>query len=469
MNSYDGETDTEEFPTPSKSERYFYSYHDMIELESLRNGIINEIQRFTCLSVEEVTILLLKNNWDGGYIMDNYYDDPEKFLKEAGLIYANTSVQIEQSCQICLENATSLTLVRLFCGHQFCQSCLTDYLRDKTSSTALFTECPSRDCQMIISESELRGLIPRLDVDKLIEVNFLNKNKLFKKCPNVICGTIITIKDNYYRYHEIKCVKCDKIFCFNCLKVHTPVSCSLLDKWEIHIKNTFNKSTIDNDNARLEKLKTCVKQCPRCTMIIEKIGGCSHLTCNSCKLEFCWKCLTQWSGGHICSINEDVTNFTDYQLIQPDVVAHSEKAFEFYYTRYMSYDLSHDWVVNVLNRLESDITYIINIRYVFNNQLQFLRDGLSVLINGYKIAKYSYIFAFYLEDGYKKVAFEELQRQLEINLEFLNDLIESNLLRDKNLSEEKYNDIVEVNRIGIINLSAEVTRKIFELTEMVEE
>lgn len=30
--------------------------------------------------------------------------------------------------------------------------------------------------------------------------------------------------------------------------------------------------------------------CPKCAIIIEKNGGCSHMTCGKCKHEFCWNC-----------------------------------------------------------------------------------------------------------------------------------------------------------------------------------
>jgi len=42
------------------------------------------------------------------------------------------------------------------------------------------------------------------------------------------------------------------------------------------------------------------KQCPYCNVWIEKNGGCQHMTCHSCRGEFCWLCNGQWKGHTSC-------------------------------------------------------------------------------------------------------------------------------------------------------------------------
>ena len=41
-------------------------------------------------------------------------------------------------------------------------------------------------------------------------------------------------------------------------------------------------------------IKKNAKQCPQCKMSIEKNQGCMHMTCRTCKHEFCWLCLEDW-------------------------------------------------------------------------------------------------------------------------------------------------------------------------------
>jgi len=34
-----------------------------------------------------------------------------------------------------------------------------------------------------------------------------------------------------------------------------------------------------------------VKKCPKCKILIEKNGGCNHMTCPKCEVHICWRCV----------------------------------------------------------------------------------------------------------------------------------------------------------------------------------
>jgi len=49
----------------------------------------------------------------------------------------------------------------------------------------------------------------------------------------------------------------------------------------------------DEESIANRKIKySTTKPCPKCGIRIEKIDGCSHMTCKqfSCQYEFCWEC-----------------------------------------------------------------------------------------------------------------------------------------------------------------------------------
>lgn len=36
------------------------------------------------------------------------------------------------------------------------------------------------------------------------------------------------------------------------------------------------------------------RACPHCMVVIEKNGGCRHMTCTHCRHQFCWICMRPW-------------------------------------------------------------------------------------------------------------------------------------------------------------------------------
>ncbi|OIW24407.1 hypothetical protein CONLIGDRAFT_648571 [Coniochaeta ligniaria NRRL 30616] len=60
--------------------------------------------------------------------------------------------------------------------------------------------------------------------------------------------------------------------------------------------------SLDVYEARPNLLKhqDTTKQCPKCGIFIEKVGGCNHMICGirSCRHTFCWECLADFRGIH---------------------------------------------------------------------------------------------------------------------------------------------------------------------------
>ena len=69
---------------------------------------------------------------------------------------------------------------------------------------------------------------------------------------------------------------------------HLPIPCELLQTWNERINDE------DGDTKMWLKLNT--KNCPKCKKPIQKNSGCMHMTCSSCKHQFCWICLADDPG-----------------------------------------------------------------------------------------------------------------------------------------------------------------------------
>lgn len=85
---------------------------------------------------------------------------------------------------------------------------------------------------------------------------------------------------------------CGYQFCFQCNEEsHAPCSCTNLQEW-------LDKCRNESETAHWIIANT--KVCPKCRVRIEKNQGCNHMTCSSCKHEFCWVCDGSWAehGNH---------------------------------------------------------------------------------------------------------------------------------------------------------------------------
>lgn len=93
------------------------------------------------------------------------------------------------------------------------------------------------------------------------------------------CHYIVWIKSKPAA-RRVFCSNCEFQYCFQCaLPYHAPNSCSIIRGWNVKCQD---------DSETRNYLLVHTQDCPKCKVCIEKNGGCSHMTCNRCKHEFCW-------------------------------------------------------------------------------------------------------------------------------------------------------------------------------------
>ena len=171
------------------------------------------------------------------------------------------------------------------CGHLFCTHCWFNYLKISITEAKIEKiKCMKYGCNEIVSENFILNHINEND-------DLITKYKKFKKraeiikdknkkiCPNPDCESFLQ-KSTSSKY--VECENGHK-YCFNCLKPP-------------HGNNSCDK-TLEKEFLKWKKGKR-VKRCPRCQIYTEKNEGCNHMTCVSCKYQWCWICEGEYRYGH---------------------------------------------------------------------------------------------------------------------------------------------------------------------------
>ena len=213
-------------------------------------------------------------------------------LSEEDIIQENNNKNKDDDavCDICYDDLTEedKKLNAIPCGHLYCFHCWFNYFKTLILEAKVENiKCMDHECKEIITEEfilqhiyEDENLIGKYHKFKKRAEILKDKNK--RICPNPDCDSYLQ------KSKSSKYVKCENghQYCFECLKPpHGKRKC------EINLEKQFMKWT---------KGKR-VKQCPKCKMYTEKNAGCNHMTCVSCKYQWCWLCEGGYKYDHYSS------------------------------------------------------------------------------------------------------------------------------------------------------------------------
>jgi len=126
---------------------------------------------------------------------------------------------------------------------------------------------------------------PRYDRFRLLAALAVDEN--FRWCLREGCqsGEIYEAGDT-----DIICSVCEFRMCFSHqVPWHTNLTCDQYESQKAHGD--------PNHQETQAWLQSNTKTCPgaTCSVQVQKDGGCFHMTCRSCRHEFCWECLASWS------------------------------------------------------------------------------------------------------------------------------------------------------------------------------
>ncbi|KAJ7221709.1 hypothetical protein GGX14DRAFT_430758 [Mycena pura] len=193
------------------------------------------------------------------------------------------------SCPICYDEISHP--VTLGCNHTYCMTCLRHYISTAADNFPLNCLGNEATCETPIALPTIEKFLPTPQFHQLLERAFLRyieqRPQEFKYCKTPDCSQV-------YRRNASGAIICPSCF----LKV-----CSLCDE-EVHDGMSCEERQLHSDPDEQERRNeewaaaNGTKRCPACSVWIEKIEGCNHMTCK-CGAHICWICLRQFDAGQI--------------------------------------------------------------------------------------------------------------------------------------------------------------------------
>lgn len=246
------------------------------------------------------------------------------------------------------------------------------------------------------------------------------QSKKYRHCPHPDCDSVVEcvgFDSNTVASIEeqisllfVPLVRCGRKhqFCFNCMETsHAPCPCQVVAKW---------KQKCEDDSETLNWIQTNTKDCPKCKALIEKNGGCNHMTCTKCGYQFCWICMGDWLHHGVCN------RYVASNKEENDGVRASLERYMFYFNQFNTQRISHDKDREILERFENKIRELQVRNGVSWIETVFYKESVSALLEGRQVLKWSYAFLFYVPKCQGKQLIEAAQWQLANKVEALSKL-----------------------------------------------
>ena len=189
-----------------------------------------------------------------------------------------------ETCPVCYDNIDQP--YRLACGHAYCYGCLRHFFLTASDVKQFPLLCIGDEgkCDLPIPLPAIQQFLLPVQFKRLLEVSFLDHlgrhPEKFRYCTTPACPEIYSIESD----SGDGCRSCFASFCVSCGEDHDGFSC---EGWKIHQDSETQERLLEGWGEGNED----VKKCPKCNILIEKNGGCNHMTCLKCASHFCWICM----------------------------------------------------------------------------------------------------------------------------------------------------------------------------------
>ncbi|RPB20582.1 hypothetical protein L211DRAFT_791862 [Terfezia boudieri ATCC MYA-4762] len=212
---------------------------------------------------------------------------------------ASTGIDAPGECPICFDTAEDPVRISLMpgCEHVYCTACLKDYINSAVDTRKFPITCVGTStadsnalCGARLDLTVATGVLSTGELDNVLHTAFTSyirrRPNEFLYCPTANCGTVYCPPPTSTKGGQVlTCVDCLLEICMTCnVEAHDGITCE-----------EYKISTHHDQNAEKEyeewKARNGVQACPKCKTDIQKVSGCNHITCGSCKAHICWQCL----------------------------------------------------------------------------------------------------------------------------------------------------------------------------------
>jgi ariadne-1 len=404
----------------------------MMQAEEIRpemNARCKDVTEVLEITMSAATVLLNAFRWSTETLIEQYMNDSKNILKTSGVYNrclrgssnttATTNTAVSQTCYICFEDCNQVFAMP--CGHAFCLSCWKAFCVNAVEEgpSCVITTCPDASCAEIVTDDEfalaLGTTSPAYMKFKNFQLRtFVESNPLTRWCPGRGCECVayaIAPAALDFERNAANCEACITKFCFECgEEPHAPASCKAFMKWSEDFQS--EKSRRESELKSRARKGNHIKSCPKCSVLIEKNGGCNHMGCTRCGHEFCWICLgdgkkkfcdrnnhalldAQDITAHMPDGSDIITDMSDGSVVTADISAAWKTTPELdrylhYYSRYNTHDEEQKAAQNQLQKLETQMIFYSNVRWT---DVELLKRVNQQLIECRRVLKYTYVIA----------------------------------------------------------------------------
>jgi len=168
------------------------------------------------------------------------------------------------------------------CGHAACEDCIRQWIeaqipqcrRKRHLRMRCFACSKTMPQQLVLHVSaSARDLADRLEQRFELERNSFYPEPLQVECPRPDCVGL-----GYLEFATVMCFLCEHQW-----------DCDPEQMAKLRVCYHSADGTLRLRN----ELPDSIQRCPRCGILIEKVGGCDHITCR-CGYDFVWQTLEPW-------------------------------------------------------------------------------------------------------------------------------------------------------------------------------